>query len=112
MLCEGCGKCQGIKLNNQVYTVTCLEKGEFSIHSDNVSHFNCYERAEPIEETPPRDNVLIILKSGRDMVMYDKDITCMADLDRMIIEDALEWPEFGNFTFKRDEIACYGYIGG
>lgn len=110
MLCDGCGKCQGIKFNNQVYTVACLEKGEFPIHSDNVSHFKCNDRTEQ-PETPPRDNVLIILKSGRDMVMYDKDITCMADLDRMIIEDALEYPEIGNFTFKRDEIACYGYIG-
>lgn len=111
MICEGCGRCRGIKFNNQVYTVSCLENGEFPIHADNIDNFHCNDRTDPIEP-PPSDNILIILKSGRDITVYDKDIKCMADLYKMIVEDNLEWVEYGDFTFKVSEIACYGYVGG
>lgn len=111
MKCETCGKCKAIKLKDEVYVVSCIVNGDFPIHQSHVDEFNCKEHVERVQE-PPKENIVITLKCGRDFFMYDKNITCMADLDRMIIEDALEWPEFGNFTFKRDEIACYGYIGG
>lgn len=106
MICEGCGRCRGIKFNNQVYTVSCLENGEFPIHADNVDNFHCNDRTDPIEP-PPSENVLIILKSGRDITVYDEKVKSIQDMSF-----DCEWAEFGSIKVRTDEIACYGYIGG
>lgn len=106
MICEDCGKCRGIKINNDIYTVACTANGEFQLHKDHVDAFRCTDKADKIAP-PPRDNVLIILKSGRDITVYDETVKSIEDMSF-----DCEWAKFGNIKVRTDEIACYGYIGG
>lgn len=107
MLCEDCGKCRGIEINNDnTYTVTCSENGEFKIHKDHVDAFRCTDKTDKIMPEL-RDNVLIILKCGREITVYDETVTSIEDMSF-----DCEWAKFGNIKVRTDEIACFGYIGG
>ena len=106
MLCEDCEKCRGIEINNDTYTVTCSENGEFKIHKDHVDAFRCTDKTDKVMPEL-RDNVLIILKCGREITVYDETVTSTEDMSF-----DCEWAKFGNIKVRTDEIACYGYIGG
>ena len=105
MICEDCGRCQSIEFNNNAYTIDCLENGKFKLHNDHVDNFRCTDKTDKIAP-PPGDNVLIILKSGRDITVYDETVTSIEDMSF-----DCEWAKFGNIKVRTDEIACYGYIG-
>ena len=113
MKCEGCGRNRGIKYKNGVYGISCLEKGEFEIHQDHIDTFNCEDYIEPVlVEEPPKDNIMIVLKCGRDMLLYDKDITCNDDMQRRL-HSASEndtWVEFDGMLFNISEIAVLSFI--
>ena len=106
MLCEDCGKCRSIKSNNDIYTVACTENGEFQLHKDHVDAFRCTDKTDKVVPEL-RDNVLIILKCGREITVYDETVASIEDMSF-----DCEWAKFGNIKVRTDEIACYGYIGG
>ena len=108
MKCETCGKCKAIKLKDEVYTVSCIVNGDFPIHQSHVDEFNCEEYVERVQE-PPKENIVITLKCGRDFFMYDKNITCNDDMQRRI-KSSDGWVEFVGMLFNVDEIAVVGYI--
>lgn len=111
MVCLGCDKCREIKDKNGVYVINCSENGEFQLHSDYEDNFTCEEYAETVKEEPVRDNIHIILNCGRDITVYDKDITCSDDIQRRI-QSAENWVEFDGILFNVDEIAVFSFIGG
>lgn len=111
MICEGCGQCRGIKYAKGVYTVSCLDNGEFPIHETHLDNFKCDTYSERVIEEPPKDNILIILNCGRDFLIYDKDITCNDDMQRRI-QSAENWVEFDGMLFNTNEIAVFSFIGG
>lgn len=117
MICDNCGRGRVVSYKDGVYTVDCLEKGKFPIHESHLDNFSCEDFAEkPKEEVPPKENVLIILKSGRDMEFYDKEITCLNDIgekleDAMRLGGSINFVKFGNYQIAVKEIACWGYIG-
>ena len=110
MICLDCNNCRSIKEKDGVYGINCTEHGEFKLHSDYVDTFNCEDFDESIPVTPQRDNIIIILKCGRDIPLYDKDITCNDDMQRRI-QSAENWVEFDGMLFNVDEIAVFSYVG-
>lgn len=118
MKCEDCAYKRGITYKSERYGISCEVNGEFTVHEDNSDAFMCenYERmSEP--PVPPSDNVLIILNSGRDITVYDKDITCLKDIGDRINEVANMNADkcyvlFGKFQFCVKEIAVWGYLDG
>lgn len=112
MICQTCGRCRGIKDNNGQYTITCLERGEFKLHSDYEDNFKCEDRIDPVKhEEPPKPNVLVILKtSGRDITLYEKRATPRKLVDFMCDRKA-EVLTLGNFAFAMDDISVLAYIG-
>jgi hypothetical protein len=107
MKCKSCGKCISLTEKNGVYEINCAEKEQFKLHSDFLENFTCEDFEEVV--TPPKDNVLIILKSGREFAIYDEKVKSKDDIDSWLKEN--EWVSFGVLTFRTSEIACYGYIG-
>lgn len=114
MYCEACGRCRGIKLKGDSHIIACLEHGEFQLHQDYADTFQCedFEEAPPIEE-PPKDNIYIVLKCGREFTVYDKDISCNDDMQRRIhtASEKDRLVEFDGMLFNIDEIAVFSFIG-
>ena len=112
MICQTCGRCRGIKDNNGQYTITCLERGEFKLHSDYEDNFKCEDRIDPVKhEEPPKPNVLVILKtSGRDITLYYKDATTDV-LRAFMAEKDNHCLRLGDFIFDMDDISVMAYIG-
>ena len=107
MICFTCDKCQSVKADNDVLKVSCQDNGLISVHSTHGDAFRCdsYVTHEPV--VPQKDNVLIILKCGRDLTTLDVDIKNLKDMsDRM---DG-EFARFGSLEIRVDEIAVWGLI--
>lgn len=109
MVCLDCDKCRGAKDKNGVYVINCSENGEFQLHSDYEDNFTCEEYTEAVREEPVKDNIHIILNCGRDITVYDKDITCSDDMERRLgKEDG--FVQFDGLLIRKDEIAVMRYI--
>ena len=114
MICLDCKNCNSLKMDNDLYKITC-PKGSFSVHSSHSDNFIC-DDYEVLEETVPlKDNILIILKSGRDITTLDVDIKSLKDMgDRMNKASNLggetNYVRFGSLEFNIDEIAVWGYL--
>ncbi len=117
MICEDCGRCQSIREKGEVYEIGCLEKGGFQLHSMHEDNFKCEDFVErPKQATPPKDNVFIVLKCGRDMSFYDKQIHCLNDIGEKLnqacrLDGRVNYVLFDNFQINVEEIACWGYLG-
>lgn len=115
MKCEDCIYKRGLNYKGDKYGVSCEVNGEFVIHEDNADAFTCENFERMNEPTATTDNVLIILKSGRDIAVYDKSIKCLDDIGKRIKEYCVGADRcfvlFGQFQFCIDEIAMWGYIG-
>ena len=109
MICEDCNKCHGIKFDKGVYTVTCEANDVFQVHESRLEFFRCSDK----DEIPPKpkENIMIILNCGRDIIVYDKDITCNDDMQRRI-QSSDGWVEFDGMLFNTNEIAVFSFIGG
>lgn len=110
MLCFDCGNCRAIKDKNGVYEINCL-RGSFQLHSDYEDNFTCEDYTDTVPDEPQKDNIHIILNCGRDITVYDKDITCNDDMQRRI-QTSERWVEFDGMLFNVDEIAVFSFIGG
>lgn len=118
MICQNCQHCKTVSYGNGRYTVSCLYNGEFPIHETNIDRFQCpsdsfEERKEEPKTEPPKDNICVTLKCGRDITVYDSRIDSMKNLSDKIndIEKEIDFWRFGNIIFTVSEIAAIGYIG-
>ena len=110
MKCESCGLCQTIKYNNSVYEIRCVERGDFNLHSDHEDAFEWEDYAEREYTEPPKENIIITLKCGRDFFIRDEDITCNDDMQRRMGASE-EWVEFDGILFRTSEIAAVSFVG-
>ena len=92
MVCGNCGNCQNIQVNGERYSIACT-RGAFELHESHADDFKCEDYVEYVQ--PPRDNVLVILKSGRDITTCEN-----GDIDL-----SSEWVKIGNLLINKQEIA-------
>ena len=109
MKCEDCSKCREVKYKNGVFQVNCLNNDVFQIHESNVPNFECEDYEYEAPQAPHKENILIILKSGRELIVYDKDITCNDDMERRLLATA-DWVEFDGMLINKREIAVLSYV--
>lgn len=108
MKCEECGRCIEVKHKDEKYVVSCTSNGMFEIHEDRLESFRCDEMIE----MPPSENVMVVLKCGREFMVYDKEITCDDDIQRRI-NDAIEkerWVAFDGMYINTTEIGLVMYV--
>lgn len=111
MKCADCGRCQSIIEKGDVYNIACLEKGGFQLHSTHEDNFNCEDFEERHEIIPPKNNVVVILDSGRDITLYNENIKTADDFsDRLKMANENDFIKIGNFVFSVKSIACMGVI--
>lgn len=108
MVCGNCGNCQNIQVNGERYSIACT-RGVFELHESHVDNFQCEEYVEMPKVEIPRNNILIILKCGRDITVYDKNITCNDDMERRLHATS-EWVEFDGMLINKREIAVLSYV--
>lgn len=117
MICQDCQHCKTVSYGNGRYTVSCLYNGEFPIHETNIDRFQCpsdsfEERKEEPKTEPPKDNLCVTLKCGRDITFYDEDFETKENFiywcDHANISELYR---FGNIAFRMSEVAAIGYIG-
>ena len=108
--CANCRYCTSFSADSEAYKVKCTLFGEQKVSMDFKDTFNCKELSEkePIKE-PEKENVMIVLKSGRDFCFYDKEMDCIKTLNDRIFRNSNV--RFGNFVVKFDEIAAFAYLG-
>lgn len=117
MICQDCQHCKTVSYGNGRYTVSCMYNGEFPIHETNIDRFQCpsdsfEERKEEPKTEPPKDNIVVILKSGRDITAYSdmvKSGEALSSWYEMI--DRRRPFRIGNFMFNPDDVSAIGYIG-
>ena len=109
MICQKCGRCQTIHEKGEVYEIGCLEKGGFRLHSSHEDNSHCEDYVERIEVRPPKDNVYIVLKCGRDYTLRDEGIKSDKDiLDRL--DNPRDYAKIGNLYIMTTEVVAFGYM--
>ena len=112
--CANCRYCTSFSADSEAYKVKCTLFGEQKVSMDFKDTFNCKEfsEKEPIKE-PEKENVMIVLKSGRDYFFYDEGVDSLKVLSERM-DQALkkrEFIQFGNFIANPMEIAAFAYVG-
>lgn len=107
--CVNCRYCTSFSTDSEAYKVKCTLFGEQKVSMDFKDTFNCKEfsEKEPIKE-PEKENIMIVLKSGRDYFLLDEKIDSIKTLSERM---RTSYIRFGNFVVKSDEIAAFAYVG-
>ena len=113
MKCEDCGYCKQISLENGMYEINCVYEGDtFNVSEANAAEFHCEDYVKAKKQSVKKDNIMVILTSGRDMIFRDSEISSRIEIDRIIqnLGDD-DFAVIGGVAFRVRDIAAYSYIG-
>ena len=117
MICQNCQHCRKITSSNGKIEVSCMYNGVFYIHETVADRFTCpsesfEERKEEEIKEPPKPNIVVILKSGRDVFVYSGMIASGEALTIWFTNiDRNKIFTINNFVFNPDDVSAVGYIG-
>lgn len=118
MRCNDCAKCRSFHLKDETYDIKCADSGSFKIHESRLDSFSCpteFAMREPVEDAPG-DNIMVVLKSGRDFMVHDRDISSDRELESLMKKaiskaHGMAFISLGGIYFRLNEIAAISYIG-